>query len=251
MKVTGNNMQGFARRTILGSSARAAFAGGLMLQGMPILAASGISIPAGSMRLTRRLERGLHDGASIVVERDWRVDFSRQGRGIAIDGTQISVRVDAPEKLAPLAKIEESRSTADMWPILLSEDGQILAAGEYTRDEDLAEAIRMAEKLIAQRKEPPEKKAQHREYLARMQQAGSSLFDQLPPDLFFPRGGNHETVREISLAEGLKGEFFISYSAETAAGRGWLAHARRRVITRIGDETRRSQEDWLLAGESG
>lgn len=199
------------------------------------------------MRLTRRLERGLKDGASIVVTRGWQVDFARQGRGASITGRQISVTVDAPEKLAPLARIEEARSTDDMWPILLSETGRIVAAGEYTREEDFAAAVNAAEAMIAQRPSSEETKAQQRQYLAQLHRSGGSLLDNLPADLFFPESEQRETRRPVDLPGGLKGEFVMSFSAKRAENRQWLAEAERSIVTRIGEDERRSSDQWTLA----
>lgn len=65
--------------------------------------------PAGPMLYTRRLERGLRDGASIVVSRRFSVEFRRQGDGYRVDGQQVGVDVSAPEALAEFARIERER----------------------------------------------------------------------------------------------------------------------------------------------
>lgn len=207
---------------------------------------SQLSIPDGPMRLTRRLERGLRGGASIVVVRDWSVSFRRQGRGIAIVGSQLSASVDAPEKLAPIAKIEETRSTAGMWPILLAGDGRIVAAGKHTEDVDVAAAVREAEAMFARRKSSENVTAERAFYLAQLQQASHALIDQLPADLFFPTGGRWETVQPVELPNGLVGEFELVYTSQRAPGSSWLAFASRRVVTRVGGDQRRSLDEWRL-----
>ena len=211
-----------------------------------VFASSGVAIPTRPMLLSRILERSLRGGAILRVARDWQVSFDRQGQGIAVSGAQLSASVDPPAELAPLAEIEQTRSTEDMWPILLSSDGQIVAAGTDTREEDLAEAIRVAEQIIATRPRPAEHKAEQRRYLADMQRAGTSLLDRLPTDLFFPVGDPQRSVQSLDLPGGMSGEFEVSYAAECAADAAWLSQAVREVVTRIGDSERRAREEWSL-----
>ncbi|WP_172970160.1 hypothetical protein [Erythrobacter sp. THAF29] len=218
-----------------------------LFSGSPLWARSGIQIPEGPMRLTRRLERGLKDGVSIVVNRTWRIDFAREERGASITGRQLSATVDAPKKLAALARIEETRPTDDMWPIHLSGDGRIVAAGKYTREEDFAAAVREAETMIAQRSYPAEVKERHRQYLAQLHNAAGSLLDDLPPDLFFPQSEQRETRRPVDLPGGLRGEFVMNFTARRAAGHPWLAEAERSIVTRIADDERHSSDRWTLA----
>lgn len=213
----------------------------------PLMAAQPVRIPRGPMRLTRRLERGMRGGAMLIVEREWRVRFTAQGRGFAITGEQVSAKVDAPTGLAPLAKIERSRSTADMFPILLETNGSISAAGPGTRAKDLQEAIREAETIIAKRAIPSDAKALQMRYLAQLQRAGSSFLRQLPRDLFFPVSQPSRSVRPVNLPEGLVGEFEVTYEARRAASHQWLDYAERRVITRIGESKRHSREVWSMA----
>lgn len=236
-------MVGVTRRGVLAGMGVPALA---LVGGRHVLARAEIALPEGPMRLTRRLERGLRDGASIVVVRSWRVDFARQGRGVSIIGQQLSALVDAPKKLAPLARIEETRSTDDMWPILLSGDGRIVAAGEYTREEDIAAAVSEAEAMIAARPSSADIKKQQRQYLAQLHRSGGSLLDTLPPDLFFPAIEQRETRRPVELPAGLKGEFVMSFTAKKAVDRQWLAEAERSITTRIGDDERRSSDRWTL-----
>lgn len=103
--------------------------GGLALSAAPAGALSALMAPTGPCVLTRRLKRGLRDTKFIAATRSWEVTFARQSRGMAVRGEQISVLVEAPERLAPLAKIEQERSTDEMFPILLAGDGLIVAAG--------------------------------------------------------------------------------------------------------------------------
>lgn len=237
-------MVGVTRRGMLAGMGVPALA---LFSGAPVLARASLSVPEAPMRLTRRLERGLKGGESIVVTRQWQIDFARQGRGASITGRQVSAAVFAPEKLTQLARIEETRSTDDMWPILLSENGRIVAAGQYTREKDFAAAVNEAEAMIARRPSSEETKAQQRQYLAQLHRSGGSLLDNLPPDLFFPETDQRETRRPVALPGGLKGEFVMNFTARKAADRHWLAEAERVVTTRIGDDLRRSSDRWTLS----
>ncbi|MCK0129715.1 hypothetical protein [Erythrobacter sp. F6033] len=228
------------------------FGVGLATTGITLLtansafAATGISIPATPMLLSRKVTRGLGDGNSLSVYREWMIEFAIQGRGFSVSGTQTHAKVDAPENLAAIAQIEESRSTDKMWPILLSSDGQILGAGDFIREEDLAAAVQAAEHAISQNDQPAALQIQQKRYLAQMHQAGSSLTDQLPPDLFFPAGDKQDLVRTVNLPEGGVGEFSVSYKAKTATDGPWLSEAMRKITTRIGKDTRESSEEWHL-----
>ncbi|TRD11329.1 hypothetical protein FGU71_05345 [Erythrobacter insulae] len=190
--------------------------------------------------------RDLADRNRVTVRRSWQVRFAAQGRGFAISGTQISAKVEAPARLKPIAQVEEQRSTAGMWPILLSGAGRILAAGSATQETDLAAAVKAAEELISERIEPAEQKALHAHYLSQFQQASASLMDQLPPDLFFPDGKGQSMVRALDLSNGLKGEFEVTYQANSAQNAQWLSDAERQITTRIGEDVRSSSEKWRL-----
>ncbi len=237
---------GITRRRVLGGAMAGTLAG-VAAYASPLLAAQPLNIPRGPMRLVRRLERGMHDGAVITVERAWQVTFSAQGTGIAINGEQIAASVDAPEALAALARLEQSRSTSDMFPILLAGDGSIAATGAYANAGDVAEAIRLAEAQIAQRPIPAAAKAQQLQYLAQLQRTAGSLLKQMPRDLFYPASEPSRAIREVNLPNGLVGEFEVVYEARKRPVHGWLDLAVRRVVTRIGQSQRQSREVWSMS----
>ncbi len=237
---------GITRRRVLGGAMVGTLAG-VAAYAPPLLAAQPLNIPQGPMRLVRRLERGMHDGAVITVERAWQVLFNAQGRGISITGKQVDASVDAPNALAPLARIEESRSTAGMFPILLTASGTIDAVGPYTKAADLAKAVRHAEAQIAARAVPVGAKAQQLQYLAQLQRTAGSFLKHLPRDLFYPASQPVRAVQEVSLPNGLVGEFEVVYEARSAPDRQWLDLAVRRVVTRIGQSQRHSREVWSMS----
>ena len=217
-------------------------------------AQSQIDIPARAMRLSRRLDRSLHGGATLSVSRSWRVEFSRRmvGRApeIAISGVQIDAEVNAPEALEPLAALERSRSTDAMWPITLSDAGRIVTAGSGLQlgadSGHITAAIAAAQEMIAARPIPASQREAQDQYLRDMQNAGASFLNRFPKDLFFPLEQPQQSLREIELPSGLKGQFEITYDARSAALGDWLQHAERKVVTRIGESEQRSSERWFL-----
>ncbi|MEL7444748.1 MAG: hypothetical protein AAGK02_02925, partial [Pseudomonadota bacterium] len=219
---------------------------GIAATSVPAIAKAAMVLPSGQFRLFRRLVRGLHDGKSIIVEREWQVGFSGDGRGMAITGEQLSAKVAAPEKLAAFARLEERRSTNDMFPILLDGNGTVMVAGPYIAGDDLDAAVSLALEIIASRPIAEAEKARQKQFLAQLQQAGGSLLDKLPPDLFFPRTDFETTARPVSLPGGMAGEFELTYITTTQSETDLLASAERRIVTRIGSSERVSFEEWSL-----
>lgn len=205
-----------------------------------------LELPVDPLKLTRRLERSLVGDERIVVERSWQIDFTHQGQGVAVTGAQLHARVEAPAKLAPMTSVEEGRSTADMWPILLNANGLIMAAGRGVREEDVVRAVSVASEMIAARPIPAAQAEREIAYLAQLTKAGSSLLDRMPDDLFFPTIGPMHMKRNVDLPGGLIGEFELRYEAHAAPGRSWLENARREVVTRLAGTWQSAREDWSL-----
>ena len=205
-----------------------------------------LPVPGRPLKLSRRFERSLLDGEQIRVDRTWRVTFLRQGQGIAISGVQIGVKVECPPSLAQLALIEEARSTEEMWPILLDQNGLILAAGGGVNPQDISAAIEVAQQMLSRDRSGQPSQAVQARFLADLQKAGTSLLEQLPEDLFYPRVGPVRAVRSVELPDGSTGEFEVSYDAQASPETGWLARAERQVISRIGSSERMAREVWQL-----
>lgn len=216
---------------------------------VPTGATAGLRLPVGTLRLTRRLERALRGDAQLVVTRNWSVRFKRQGIGSVVTGRQVSAKVDAPEAVAAFAKLEEQRSTDDMFPILLSDRGLILAAGDFVQVDDETRAIQMAREQIRERDLSGDSKSDQLRALAVLQRSFSSLLDQMPADLFFPKGEPVKRVRPVNLSDGIIGEFELTYEAQSSEHGDWLKRAERRIITRIGNSERRSREVWSMSPE--
>lgn len=236
-------MAGTTRRRLL---AGLFAAGGTLALTPPLRAMAGaaLALPEEPMRLARVLVRDLGNGAAITVRREWEVRFARQARGIVIAGSQTSASVDAPPNLAELARIEQQRDTAAMFPIMLSEAGLVAASGSAPAD--LGAALRAAEKMIATRPQSEARRDNLRRYLAEVHRAGSGQFDTLPPDLFAPAGPPQRRVETVSLPGGLNGTFELLWEATAAPASGWLSSGERQIITRIEELERRSREVWTL-----
>ena len=221
-------------------------AAGFALRSPYLRAQTSLEMPQGPLKLTRRIERSMRGGAMLTVERSWQVRFVKQGQGIAIQGEQVEAKVDAPQSLAPLADLEERRSTEQMWPILLGSNGMILSAGMSLLEEDLAEAVRLARQMVSERAIPADQRASQMQYMGDLQQASSTLLDRLPDDLFYPSIGPMRAVRSIDLPQGLVGQFELSYLAQAVPEKGWLDRAERQIISRIGGSVRTAREEWIL-----
>ncbi|MEP3052064.1 MAG: hypothetical protein ABJP48_04900 [Erythrobacter sp.] len=206
-----------------------------------------VPLPDQPMRLTRRLIRGLSGGSNLIVEREWQILFSATETGISISGNQIGVIVDTPPAIEQLAQIERQRSTADFFPILLTDAGEIATAGRFTREQDVDLAVSAAEDVFAHSANANSENAQRVQYLAQLHRVSGSIFQQFPPDLFYPRGQDTRTVRPVELPDGSVGEFELTYTSRAVPELGWLEHAQRDVITRIGYNARQSSEIWSLA----
>ncbi|WP_291133717.1 hypothetical protein [Erythrobacter sp.] len=199
------------------------------------------------MRLSRRIERYLADGRRLAVAREWEVTFTRGGRGIALAGRQLSARVDAPGDLAPVAQVEEGRSTAGMWPILLAPEGTIFAAGDGLEGNDPAALALRLERVIAEQRLSPAQAERQRAVFAELRGLGRTLLANLPEDLFYPRGEPIRRSGDMTFPGDLTGSFELVYLALPAAGRPWLGEAMREIVTRVGDDERRARESWRMA----
>lgn len=240
-------MSRVGRRDVLRAGVLGAGLGAVAFAVPPARAAMArIAIPEMPMRLTRRVERGFARGERVGVTRSWEVAFDRGGRGIALSGTQLSARVEAPADLASIAAIEERRDTDDMWPILLSQEGMIIGAGGGIAAQDRAAAMREAERVIAAKRLSADEAHRHRAFLAQLHYVGGTLLAHLPEDLFFPRGEPVRRSEALVLPDGSEGRFEVVYLALRAAGRDWLGEAMREIVTRVGEEELRARENWRL-----
>lgn len=211
-----------------------------------LAAAPALKTPDGSRTLTRLIERELKDGTLLGVTRSWVVRFTSEGQGLAIFGTQSAVVVDAPPRLAPIAAIERERSTIGMFPILLDSTGLIMAAGDSHSVADVREALSKAQSLLDVDTMQADEARSVKRTLNTLGRASSRMIETMPADLFYPREPRIELVRPVALPDGSTGEFKLLYTTRAEAGSGLLREAERRIVTRIGGQSRLSRERWTL-----
>lgn len=245
----GLNMSArWSRRTVLRGSILGI--AGVSSALTPARASFGLNIPDGPMVLQRKLIRELRDGAHISVTRNWSVHFIRSQHYIEVSGDQISASVDAPSRLKPFVELEENRREEAFFPLMLNDGGQIAGGG---RDDDrtaVSKAAAMAERMFKESSLTNDKKALASLHLQQMQRASQSVFKNLPRDLLFPSQPAVHKIQPVNLPNGISGEFELTYHASARPMQGWLDHAERKIITRIGSHERRSIEHWTLAPSS-
>lgn len=205
---------------------------------------SSILPPSGNMLYRRRLVRGLPDGKTFTVTRDFRVRFEPVAAGFILGGEQLSARVEAPEALASFAAIEEQRVETGMFPLMLDAAGQIVEGNA----ELSASAAEHAMRDVRQRF-PVETGKQANEavdFIEALHNTGTRLTAELPRDLFAPVDNSRSDRREIALPWGDKGEVTTHFEAERDPLTQLMRHAHREVITRMGNDMRRNFEGWDL-----
>ncbi|MDG5748049.1 hypothetical protein P8Q88_07635 [Qipengyuania sp. XHP0207] len=203
------------------------------------------TIPAGDFRLTRRVARALVDGQVLVVERDWSFRFAPSGRGMQAAHFSQECRVNAPESLATLARMEEARDDAGPFPALLDSAGLIVSNSPAPRgasDEAIAEAFAALGKVTLR----SEDVAHARGFLNTLAGAAGAAVSAIPADLFFPVSATREEQRTVPLPGGGEGSVQISLRSSAQHPTGLLDSIERQIKTRIGDDERTSSERWTL-----
>ncbi|XUU61421.1 hypothetical protein ACRAQ6_03885 [Erythrobacter sp. HA6-11] len=210
------------------------------------MARSSASIAGQTKLLSRTVERGLKDGQRLVVARSWSVNFEPSGAGTAIFGSQRSVAVDAPPRVAAIAQIERARSTDSMFPIVLGDQGLILAAGVAHTPSDMQQVVASAREILAKGGETLDDEAAIQTTLSQISRAPSRLIETLPADLFFPREPLIEVRRPLALETGQSGEFAMRYETSVDPVTGLMVRAERVITTILGADRRSSRELWTL-----
>lgn len=240
--------EGIARRTASRRIAQAALLPFAMLGAEPVAARTPVPLPApgGAFRLQRVLTRGLGDGKAIVVTRNWRVSFTQALTGLTVRGEQIDAAVAAPPSLAPLAALEQARSTSGMFPITLDAAGLIVAGGDDADSPQLARAFETARVLFASLPRSQAQIDDAKAFMANLARMSASAVSQLPRDLFYPQSGAETSSRAIALPGGDVGTITVTASATAAVDSGLLMASERRIVTRMHDSERMSAEAWRL-----
>jgi hypothetical protein len=206
-----------------------------------------VAPPAGLFTLERVLTRGLAGGAVLTVTRRWRIGFAPRAGGLQVDGAQLFAAVAAPPVLAPLARLEESRSTAAMFPMALGPDGRIVDGRRDPDGTQLAAAIEAARLLLSRPGGDPARFQHAQGFLRELANMSADMVSRLPADLFFPITTPMAETRDLALPEGATGSIAVELSASADPQTGLLRVSERRVTTRIGSSARVAAERWSLA----
>ena len=235
------------RRTMLRGAAAA------ML--LPLAAAAGahsakpgarFSPPDGPLRYTRRLERALPGGRSLVVSRSFAVRFRHADGGFLVDGEQLAVEVEAPEMLAGFARIEREREELGLFPLLLDAEGTIAGTEGIPLATRLDEAVR---ETLAALESQPHSEAERAElvrFVSAFHQSAGRLVTELPRDLFAPPDAPRTEHGEVALPGGELGEVTVTFTALRDPATGLMRQALREVVTALEGDRRRTLESWRL-----
>ncbi|WP_162789516.1 hypothetical protein [Altererythrobacter sp. ZODW24] len=213
------------------------------------MAASGHFAPetGRAMTFTRTLERGLSDGAAIVVQRNYLVSFAEVGSGFAVTGQQNDVTVSAPPALSSLVAIEQSRVDTKSFPLQLGANGWIMGAKAEVDQAATNEAVAQAIALIRESDLSQSEAAQARAFLANIQKAASEASSMPPADLFCPPEAKRVDRQALTLPNGLEGQIEITFTGEKSPETGLMRSAERNIITSLDGSSRHSCERWSLA----
>ena len=202
--------------------------------------------PKAPMLFSRRLTRELSGGYAIVAERRFEVRFERLGNGFRIDGKQVAVSVDAPPNLAAYVRLEQQRTEAGMFPIMLDSHGLIRSDPEVTSHATLDRAVALALAQVEKMKLSDADKSEARSFLLSLEQAADKISSEPPANLFTPPPAPERLTREVALPGGLSGSISTQFSGSTAPETGLLERAERIVLTGTAGTTRRTLEHWRL-----
>nr|WP_166177680.1 hypothetical protein [Altererythrobacter segetis] len=203
--------------------------------------------PPGPMTFTRRLERGLPDGKSLVVARTFAVRFSAAPAGWTVTGEQVAATVDAPARIAALAALERQRVETGLFPLALDRAGLILGGPASRPARELDQALALVRQRIGKAAIAADERKELEAFVHAVHEAGTKMSSQFPGDLFAPRHDAVRAEREVALPGGGAGMIEVSFSAVTDPATGLMREARREIVTSIAEDRRLTREDWSLA----
>lgn len=207
-----------------------------------------IAPPEAPMRYSRSVSRELIDGSFISVSRDFEVLFRRVATGFVMYGQQTDVRIEAPDVLAPFTRIEQARDESGMFPISLDVFGHITSAQiAQTAQASLRRAVQEALSDISTHPIAEDEREQVSHYLNTLQQAGQRVMAHLPTDLFAPAVLNRRDEQTIALPGGIEGIVETVFACERDSSTGLMQAASRQILTCVGQSSRTTREDWILA----
>ena len=205
--------------------------------------------PGLAFTLHRELEREVSGGKAVVVRRAWACRFEAIGRGMGVSGSQVSASVDAPPSLGAFAAIEERRQETGFLPATLDANGLILPRGERKGSPEIATAAALALELFEALPAGDPRIPAARQFLAEVSNRAALLLSRVPSDLFFPVSGTTREERPMEAGEEAA-RVVIETEAAADPHTGLLERFERRIVTRIGSDTRLSRDRWTLEPET-
>jgi hypothetical protein len=194
--------------------------------------------------LTRVLERALPDGKTVISRRSYAVRFVRDGDGYRLDGSLLSVSIEAPPVLEALADLERRRADTGLFPMRIDAAGTLLPReSRAPADPSLAIAAQQVSHAISGAGFAPGETRQAHAFVDRVR--SQPMHTEWPADLFMPRTGRRQQLVPVPLPDGMSGEVAIELEARAGSG-GLLSWFRRTVTTELAGTSRRSTETWTL-----
>lgn len=188
--------------------------------------------PSGELVLSRSLIRELSDGKQIVVSRRYQIRFVPIATGYRVEGSLLSVSVEAPPILSSLADLERRRVDSGLFPVELGSDGLMRSQAPSTADPGFRTELQaQAGALLYPRTDGAAARAETGRVIGKLVQgAGTSPW---PADLFNAKPGERRIERQISLADGRAGEVEVVLRVDALLPCGLPQRFERTVITRL------------------
>jgi len=209
-------------------------------------AASPFAPPARPMLYSRRLRRVMVDGSAFTVERSFSIRFVAAGAGYRVEGEQVAVNVEAPERLARFAELERAKREEALFPLMLDAGGLIAGAGAPIDSGQLDTAVREAMKEMAAAGLGADDKAEAARFFASLNRNLGQVLAELPRDLFAPRETAREATHGVPLPGGGAGAVSVRFTARTDPATGLMREAERQVLTELAGDRRTTVESWSL-----
>ncbi len=206
--------------------------------------AEGRFVPPDRAELTRTVRRALPGGAEIVVRRTYQVQFTRDGEGFRVDGSQTGCDVDAPEKLRALADLEKQRIDTGTFPLRLDSGGMIADFHPVASHESAATTRRIAGTMIGRSALGGQDRKAALDFVGTVQAAGNSSI--WPRNLFHASAGQTSESRTLALPDGQTGTVTTTIRVREAGPPPGRQVLERTVITGFGGSQRISREEWTL-----
>ncbi|MBB3034302.1 hypothetical protein [Alteriqipengyuania lutimaris] len=215
----------------------------------PALAQANGAFTDRAFELERVLVRSLADGHELRVTRRWSIGFSADADGLLrVVGKQDFARVDAPEALAAIARMEENRSETGFLPLTLDREGRIMSDGTDAAVPPLPEeAMTQALAFARSRQGEATTTDASRRFVADLASSGDHWLTRLPPDLFFPTPRERSASRPVTLPDGTEGVVEMTETVRARSESGLLESFARTVSTSTQSITRRGRDDWTLS----